>query len=391
MSETISIREVAKNSLCLGLLATAVAGCGGLEDSLMIEPKPTPAPTETVDPCVTHHVRIGDNLWNIAEIHLGDGSKYEQIARDNDDRYPTLRKSTVIEPGMVLRVCHVTVSGSDQGESIQAQYTQIPTKPIATQIPEGSSPPPTGIMQEQVYEMIGVSFDRLPDPSPSQLMEAIAGQGIKDFNQEIQKNISNSTVLLTVDAPDGQHQCSGIHIGGGRIVTADHCFGQFSLNELTLEVRGNDGAIYKPIGLSGAEGIDFAVVQLEDHGGLSSVSMEDTSDVPLGDTLFVNSLTTDNDDLWQHKYRVIYVGGAHDTKFADNTKLAAVYARTLPYSFIFFAGNKVLKPGFSGSGVFNSNGELVGVLYGGGRTTLGTDEYSTGYAIRSELIQRMSW
>jgi nucleoid-associated protein YgaU len=48
----------------------------------------------------THTVERGDNLWNIAQRYLGDGSRYPEIAALN----PVIRNPSLIHPGQILRL-----------------------------------------------------------------------------------------------------------------------------------------------------------------------------------------------------------------------------------------------------------------------------------------------
>ena len=50
---------------------------------------------------VFHEVKKGDNLWNIAKEHYGDGSKYPMIFEANK---PMLKDPDLIYPGQNLRI-----------------------------------------------------------------------------------------------------------------------------------------------------------------------------------------------------------------------------------------------------------------------------------------------
>ena len=49
----------------------------------------------------THTVARGDNLWNIARVHLGDGRRYREIFEKNRDQ---IQNPNLIFPGQVLRL-----------------------------------------------------------------------------------------------------------------------------------------------------------------------------------------------------------------------------------------------------------------------------------------------
>lgn len=50
----------------------------------------------------TYTVKKGDTLWDIAKANYGSGSDYTKIITKNKSKYPSLAKSTVIQPGWVL-------------------------------------------------------------------------------------------------------------------------------------------------------------------------------------------------------------------------------------------------------------------------------------------------
>ena len=65
---------------------------------------------------VNYVVKRGDTLWGIASRYLGSGTKYPQIAQENNIPNPNL-----IYPGQVFRI---TVSGksSGGGENVQGEF-----------------------------------------------------------------------------------------------------------------------------------------------------------------------------------------------------------------------------------------------------------------------------
>lgn len=67
-----------------------------LTADISIDPSLAPPPPSQK----TYTVQKGDSLWKIAEMHLGNGSKFPQIIAANPDRLKD--EKSVIHPGDVL-------------------------------------------------------------------------------------------------------------------------------------------------------------------------------------------------------------------------------------------------------------------------------------------------
>jgi nucleoid-associated protein YgaU len=67
-----------------------------LTADISIDPSLAPPPPTQK----TYTVQKGDSLWKIAEMHLGNGSKFPQIIAANQDRLKD--EKSVIHPGDVL-------------------------------------------------------------------------------------------------------------------------------------------------------------------------------------------------------------------------------------------------------------------------------------------------
>ena len=63
-----------------------------------MESKPEQETTPEQESTVTHTVKQGDTLWGISRKYLGKGNRYPEIMEENG------LKSTVIRPGMVLKI-----------------------------------------------------------------------------------------------------------------------------------------------------------------------------------------------------------------------------------------------------------------------------------------------
>lgn len=77
-----------------------------LNNQLNARPMPVPTPIETVQPenelkliTIAYEVKKGDSLWRIAEIYLGDGSRYVELKEANPDL-----DLTMIDPGMEIQL-----------------------------------------------------------------------------------------------------------------------------------------------------------------------------------------------------------------------------------------------------------------------------------------------
>jgi nucleoid-associated protein YgaU len=70
-----------------------VAGVAAVEESITT-PDPAPEP-------LFHEVKKGDNLWKIAEKHLGKGTRHTEIFEANR---PMLSHPDKIYPGQILRI-----------------------------------------------------------------------------------------------------------------------------------------------------------------------------------------------------------------------------------------------------------------------------------------------
>jgi nucleoid-associated protein YgaU len=77
----------------------AILAVGNIEGVAAVEEE-----VETPDPAaqpVFHTVEKGDTLWKIAEKHLGEGAKYQEIFEANR---PMLNDPDKIYPGQMLRI-----------------------------------------------------------------------------------------------------------------------------------------------------------------------------------------------------------------------------------------------------------------------------------------------
>jgi N-acetyl-anhydromuramyl-L-alanine amidase AmpD len=118
-------------------------------------PRPAPAPAR---PDGTVTLRKGDTLWHLAEVHLGDATRWREIYEANRDR---IKDPNLILPGQVLRLPGTAVApapGSQPEQPAPAQPAPVqpaPAKPVPGQPAPGGTilpvHPPAAPMPDRPY------------------------------------------------------------------------------------------------------------------------------------------------------------------------------------------------------------------------------------------------
>lgn len=165
---------------------------------------------------------------------------------------------------------------------------------------------------------------------------------------------------------------TGVHIGNGRIITARHIFDRFA-NDLVITVSDVTGNHQAGQIIHLAENLDIGVMQLESFD-LAAVEIE-TAKLQQYQTLFLVGF---RNPLSPKFFRVMYLGDASD--LYPNTN-------SLKDSFIIYDSidtpDATARNGFSGCGVFNIEGKLVGMMFGKSR------QEPKAIAIKGKAIQKM--
>ena len=95
-----ALETTERNEVFVGRVATGYSG-GRLGVRVAVIPEPAPVRVDNRAQERTHTVAQGDNLWNIARKHLGDGARWPEIHELNRD---IIGSPNLIFPGQVLRL-----------------------------------------------------------------------------------------------------------------------------------------------------------------------------------------------------------------------------------------------------------------------------------------------
>ena len=162
--------------------------------------------------------------------------------------------------------------------------------------------------------------------------------------------------LVKVRTPDGGF-CSGVSVGRGYILTAEHCGCK---NGASIELADGRKLRAKSIREPGKNGIDEAALMLAETPKLDAVQIADSSPA-IGDKVTGYGFTS----------------GA----YTEAPGQVAIIGR----DFILTEGATAAGPGMSGGALLNADGQLVGLCSGGGGIAKVSDNIS---AIASLNAQR---
>lgn len=173
------------------------------------------------------------------------------------------------------------------------------------------------------------------------------------------EKVKRVTVNISCESADSsfgiQQQVSGtgVHIGQGLIITASHTFKEFS-------ERPNISIFNRQLGSQEAEvvyssdSLDLGILRVNDPGILERIEIRPEK-LTSCQTIII---ATYSNPFYLNVFRGMYLGDRTD--FDPNR---------LPGSFLFYhlidpsVRNSTVWSGASGSGVFNTDGQLVGMAY----------------------------
>jgi serine protease Do len=152
------------------------------------------------------------------------------------------------------------------------------------------------------------------------------------------------TTAATVLIDTGEGKGSGVHIGGGYIVTAAHVVDTAAGNTITVRYEGGEAAGWSAQVVGYDKKHDLALLHIEDTSGPSaSISCEATK---IGQSIQI-------------------VGNPLDMEFIHTFGRVGSGVRAMAHWAEAFIGNAVTGPGNSGGPVFDARGRVVGILVGG--------------------------
>ena len=394
MSERLST-YIGKVFIGSGMLTASLAGCGKPERDIAKTPTLVPTPDRR---CATYVVKRGDSLWRIAQNYLGNGDRYPEIIDENDEQIPDVVNG--IDPGMELKVCQIP--------NIDVEpVTQLTNQPKAIILPTLPPPAPTTLPQENLPQslpqeqskekngivdigdgMVEINLLSLPEILTYEDFINAFSSDVVEMDRETIEKIQRATVLIRIDSPGDSFSCSGVNLGNGKVATAHHCFGEFDASELQVKVRSSDGNWYKGGRIRNFKDIDAAILTIDNLNEENIIMIKPTGNLAIGETLFIDSMKLyESNRMIERFYKSIYFG---KVKAGPGEDPDEVNEETLRYSFSMIVGDNIVEKGFSGSGVFDQNGELVGIMLGQGVLEVENRSISVATVIRSELIEYLA-
>jgi hypothetical protein len=322
-------------------------------------PTETASPTRTLTPtrepkeaegdeCVRRQVQPGDSLWKIAKEYLGSGTRWQEIAELN----ALAEGSTIIHSGDWLEICDDVLSPTPSYLSPTVRFELTPP-PVPT---EEATPDPNALFN---YEQARISMkEELPPRAWNQeVLKRVDELDDWDPDPEVVERIVHNTVRIYIIEPEGEEAyfCNGVHVGHGKVATASHCsdYKKPASNYIIAKTAlGNN--YYNTTHVTWSDSIDgmaLSIVELRHEGG---VSMRPTADLEIGDYLFSVSLDQEGNQTikeWVYAGGVIAREGVdvHDPRDTANR---------IGFEVV---GKQTSVKGESGSGVFDINGNYVGM------------------------------
>lgn len=215
----------------------------------------------------------------------------------------------------------------------------IPTNPPIAEQPAVPTPPqePASSIPQSEIPANGINVDRLMNAP----LDAISSEALE--------TVRRSTTMLIVQAGDRQGQCTGVHIGGGTIVSAGHC----AIGDPSTQYHvGHPAWRWYSAQLSNAvfRGFrDAGVWQIEGfENDLGVAPLQAVSNLKSGDTVFSLSYSLHGDGSTS----IRQVRGKFITSAQDETgQPLMIYADGI---------DGMLRPGDSGAFIFDHNGSWIG-------------------------------
>lgn len=206
----------------------------------------------------------------------------------------------------------------------------------------------------KLYIILNLSMSKeLPTPQEAQIL-------LEPVDAVSLEKVKRATVHIDCESADLsfgiQQQASGtgVHIGQGFIITARHTFKRFSEKPNIFVFNRQGGLSQEAEVIYSSDTLDLGILRVDDPGNLGRAEIRPEKLTPC-QTIIIATYPYPS---YLNVFRGIYLGDRTDF---DPNRLAG--------SFLFYHSidpnvrNSTVWSGASGSGIFNTDGQLVGMAY----------------------------
>lgn len=198
---------------------------------------------------------------------------------------------------------------------------------------------------------------------------------LEDIDPEVIRKVGAATVHIAcqyIELPEASilstSNATGIHIGEGKILTARHVTDRYGKDALIMVFKGIIGLRGLVIASSNNE--DLSILQTN-YTNLEKVEIS-SEKLSSNQTLLVTGFPGIS-----HTFRCIYIADIHD--LIQGLKSWDTFL--LRYGVDTKSSISDIRGGFSGGGVFNTKGQLVGMLF------RRSEKDQTALAVKGSAIQ----
>ncbi len=167
--------------------------------------------------------------------------------------------------------------------------------------------------------------------------------------------IQKSNVLIEIKTADYTKplRCNGVHIGGGRIATAAHCFGNYAPSELAVSITDSAGNKHEAENILKTNDLDAAIISTDEKPYPDKTEVADIADKRQNQHIIIFARDGRTDS-----YAAATYAGGYKFNNLFNCSTGSTF-----YEFGMFTDKNIFTYGHSGGGIYNpDNGELVGVI-----------------------------
>lgn len=209
----------------------------------------------------------------------------------------------------------------------------------------------------------------------------LAMQPVEDQSDNVllERALSNAR-LIKIQSATRTFSCVGSPIGPYTFVTAAHCIYDISQTELRVSIYDSPTQITTISDASILNDADIAILTTNQTHQIEPLSIHPTANLDIGAPLFIHTVEPIEGGSDSRIFAGRYIGRAINIDVGLTDQELQDY-------FLIILDSGVLETGFSGSGITDNQGHLVGLLNAIGQISLNNQSYFAGLAIRSELIE----
>lgn len=199
-------------------------------------------------------------------------------------------------------------------------------------------------------------------------------------DNDLLKNALARARLIKIQSATRTFSCVASPIGPYSFATAAHCFDDIPPTELYVSIYESPNNEMAFDGASLFNTTDIAVLHTEQPHTIEPFSILPTNQLTIGDPLFIQTVEPIEGGSDSRTFAGRYIGRTINIDVGLTDQELQDY-------FLIIVDSGVLETGFSGSGITDSQGRLVGLLNAVGTIFLNNQPYFAALAVRSELIQ----